>query len=304
MFCVNCGRQYNPADKFCNHCGHPLPSGVGATGASAGGETVGGQPLVNAAAVEIHIQSALLAPPPNQHQEIAPYAAFVLKLLSSSLLISVAVFNVADALARKRWEATTSTAVAMLAAILLARSARKTWGRVIAAEPKTDANLKRRHRNVLATGIVIVVLFFVVSAIVGTAIGQNGAEAAQLNADLEHMPAVGKRISKARTAVEATIPSYVQMYKAIEPDVQDFESTLHRLKTEWGMYDAKFPEQHQQTYKSIVAVETGLRRAELLKQQIAVARQIESLDPSHQWAVWQSQMLPLLAREDALDKLK
>lgn len=301
MFCVNCGKPYNPSDNFCNHCGHPLSSSVGQSGASAVDEAIAAQPLVDVTTTETHIQSAAPASPSNQHQETAPYATFVLRLLSSSLLISLAIFNVADGLARNRWGATVSTAVAMLAAILLARSAQKTWRRVIAAEPKTGPNLKRRHRNVLATGVVIVVLFFVVSAIVGTAIGQNRAEAAQLNADLEQMAALGDRIRKSRSAVEPTISSYVQMYKAIEPDVQDFESNLRRLRTELDVYDAKFPGQHQETSKTIVGVETELRRVELLKQQIAVAKQLEVLDPRQQWAVWQSQMQPLLAREEALD---
>jgi hypothetical protein len=118
------------------------------------------------------------------------------------------------------------------------------------------------------------------------------------------MNTVGDRISKARSAVEATIPSYVQMYKTIEPDVQELEPTLRRLKTELALYDGKFPAQHEQTSKSIADMETGLRRMALLKQQIEVSKQIEALDPNQQFAAWKAQMQPLLDSEEALDKAK
>jgi hypothetical protein len=89
----------------------------------------------------------------------------------------------------------------------------------------------------------------------GAAIGQNRSEAVQLTADLDRMNTEGDRISKARNAVEATIPSHVQMYKNVEPDVQEFEPPLRRLKTDLALYDGKFPAQHEQTSKSIVGME-------------------------------------------------
>jgi hypothetical protein len=118
------------------------------------------------------------------------------------------------------------------------------------------------------------------------------------------MGTVGDRISKARNAVEATIPSHVQMYKTIEPDVQDLESTFRRLKTELALYNGKFPAQHEQIAKNIRGMETGLRRMALLKQEIEVSKQIEALGPNQQFAEWQAQMQPLLESEDALDKAK
>jgi hypothetical protein len=86
--------------------------------------------------------------------------------------------------------------------------------------------------------------------------------------------------------------------------VQELDSTLRRLKTELGAHDGKFPTQHDQTSKSIASMETGLPRTALLKQQIEVSKQIDALDPSQQFAAWQTQMLPILASEEALDKTK
>lgn len=336
MFCVNCGKAYEPSYKFCNHCGYPVPSNVG----HSEGDGTPDQPVSGAAALvdaatlppDTHDESpTFAAPPPLENAphatsiadihdggptlvpvpvaaptplENAPYATFVSLVLGSAIFISVVVFNVADGFARNRWEATISTVVATVAAVLLARSARGAWRRVVAVEQEADAMLKRRHRRVLRNSAIIVLLFFTSAAIVGAAIGQNRAEAVQLAADLDRMNTVGDRISKARSAVEATIPSYVQMYKTIEPDVQELEPTLRRLKTELALYDGKFPAQHEQTSKSIADMETGLRRMALLKQQIEVSKQIEALDPNQQFAAWKAQMQPLLDSEEALDKAK
>lgn len=311
MFCVNCGKPYEPSHRFCNHCSYPLPSVVGQ------GEDDGApdQPIVaDAASVDAASEDSeapvtpdegpTLVPTPTLPPESAPYATFVSFVLGSALLISVLVFNVAQALARNRWEATISTVAAAVAAAVLARSARGAWRRVVAVEPETDVLLRGRHRRVLRNSAVITLLFFTGAAAVGAAIGQSRDEAVQLAADLERMTTVGNRISKARSAVEATIASYVQMYKAIAPDVQELESTLRRLKTELGVYDGKFPAQHEQTSKSIAGMETGLRRTALLKQQIEVSKQIDALDPGHQFAAWQAQMVPILASEETLDKAK
>jgi hypothetical protein len=354
VFCVNCGKAYEPSYKFCNHCGYPLPSSVG----ESEGEGAPDQPVLGAAASvdaapetpdlqaglmpslgyggeDTHPlsshgtlqcpkcglispegasrcdcgfsfapttveQQAEAVPPP----ESAPYATFVSLLLGSALFISVVVFNVADGFTRKHWEATISTVVATVAAALLARSALGAWRRVVAVEPETDVVLRHRHRRVLRNSAIIILLFVTSAAIVGAAIGQNRVDGAQLAADLERMSTVGDRISKARNAVEATIPSWVQMYKTIEPNVQELEPTLRRLETELALYDGKFPAQHEQTSKSIAAMKTGLRRMALLKQQIEVAKQIEALDLRQQLASWKTQLQPLLASEEALDKAK
>ena len=292
MFCVNCGKTYEPSYKFCNHCGYPLPSNVGkrevegahdqsvlgpaasvevaseAPDSQAGsmpGPWHDGNPRRSHATLQCPKcglispdganrcdcgvsftpttleQPAETGPPP----EDAPYATFISLLLGSALFISVVVFDVADGFARNRWDTTILTIVATVAAVPLTRSALSAWRRVTAVEPETDAMLKRRHRRVLRSSAIIILLFFAGAAIVGAAIGQNRAEAVQLTADLDRMNTVGTRISKVRNAVEATIPSYAQMYKTIEPDVEELTPILRRLKIELELYDGKFLAQHE-----------------------------------------------------------
>jgi hypothetical protein len=126
----------------------------------------------------------------------------------------------------------------------------------------------------------------------------------QFNVDTQHQKELAERISQGRSAVEPNILSYLRMYKAIEPDVKDYRSTLLRLRTELETYDGKFPAQHAATAKYQASTETEIRRAELLTKQIAVAKQIELSDVSHQWEFWQRDMVPLLKEEDGLDRSK
>jgi hypothetical protein len=139
---------------------------------------------------------------------------------------------------------------------------------------------------------------------VGFVIGRERAILVAYNADLDHEVALARRIGKARSESEANIASYVQMYKAIEPDTRKYESTLLRLESETSEYDAEFPELHQQTSKNIVIFENELRRSRLLEQEIAVAKQIEMLDQTEQLTAWRNQMQPLLSEEDALESPK
>jgi hypothetical protein len=311
MFCVNCGKAYEPSFKFCNHCGHPLPLTANQSEPER---------LPEQAVLESSPSVARVILPPDTHNDgqalasepvvptppsvSAPYAKVVSLLIGYALFVSLIVFNVAAAFTRNSWDSTISTSVATVAAVFLGLGAVRAWRQVVAVEPDTGTAAKQQHRRILRNSAIIISLFFVSAGIVGNMIGQNRAEAAELNADLEKMSTIGGRISKARNAVESTIPSYVQMYRIIEPDVQELEPTFRRLKTELALYDGKFPAQHQTTSQTIANMDVGIRRMELLKQQIEVARQIEALESARQFAAWTTQMQPLLDSEDTLNKAK
>lgn len=234
-------------------------------------------------------------------QPVPPYARFTAQLIGSCVLLSVFAFELADGAIRHQWNAR-FTSLVFICGCVVAAIAQRTWRRVVTIE--RDDVSRRRHRRLLLAGSVISVGMLAGAVLVGIVIGQNRTEAAQLSADLKRMAEVGDRVSKARTAVGSTIESYVKMYEAIEPDVQDLEATLQRLKSELGIYDSKFPSQHEATAKSIVGIETGIHRATLLKQQIEVAKKISDLPPLEMSQVWREQMLPLLTQEDNLDKAK
>lgn len=310
VFCVSCGKAYEASHAFCNHCGHALPSIEGqATGQAMPDEPISNTsapPSLNAETQTYHLRDepATLAPDWLALPKTPPYANFVLLFLGSSLCISGVIFNITDEFSRKRWEATTSTVVLTLVAALFARIALGQWRRVVALEPENDPTFRHCHRRLIRNISVIIFFIFATGAIIGIAIGRNRADAAQLATDLGRMSSVGARISKARNNVEPTIAAFIQMYKTIEPDVHELEAIFQRLKTELALYDGKFPDQHAQTLTSIGTMETGLRRMVLLKQQIEIAKRIETLDSEQQFAAWKTQMMPIIANEDALAKPK
>lgn len=73
------------------------------------------------------------------------------------------------------------------------------------------------------------------------------------------------------------------------------------MQVELPVYDDKFPASHDETLKSIRSVDVELKRTDLLKQQIGVARDTELFDPVAQRRTWQERMQPLLDAESDLD---
>lgn len=246
---------------------------------------------------------AVVEAAPKQKTALAPYARFVLQILASCFFASVGVFGLFEAMARNT-TAFTILVFSILLTAALAWSARKTWRRILMVEPRSELKAKRRHRKILVTSAVFVLLYLVLAALLGSVIGQNRAESIQFNFDADHQKELADRISKARNVVSANIPSYLGMYTAIEPDVKEYASTLLRVRADLGIYDGKFPAQHEGTQRYKASIEREIRRSELLTQQIAVAKQIELLDESQQWAAWQRDMVPLLKAEDGLAESK
>jgi hypothetical protein len=230
-----------------------------------------------------------------------PYARFVILLLSACGSASAGVFAFFDAFSRD----STALALEVLSigfTLVFGLLGWKTWKLVKEREPRSEPNSRRRVRKTLVTSVIFVVLYLALAALLGSAIGQNRAEAIQLNSDLATQKELASRITKARTSVSGSIPAYVAMYRGIESDVQEYASTLSKLKQDWGKYQARFPAQHENVQKQLAFVEKELKRSGLLARQIIIAKQVEQLDSDQQRLLWRRDMLPVLEQEDALDK--
>ena len=277
-FCVNCGKRYDPSYKFCNFCGHPLPHPETENQPSGAPEAVTELPPQPPAGLALPI---LPTPPVVRAQTTsAPYAAFTVWYLASVLSCSSAIFTIACGVGGKRIGdvATMVLIVSLVVGCILVVAAAKTWHRIVAIEPANDVALEKRRRRVLVKAAVFAILFATISAGVGYVIGQNGAEAAQIKADLAEMQDTGDRISKARTPPgSVTFDWYIQMYKSIEPSVDHLDVVLHRLVNEYPSYGAKFPQNDQTASRVVSNFNNGIRRMDLLKKQIDVAKRIERL---------------------------
>jgi tellurite resistance protein len=94
------------------------------------------------------------------------------------------------------------------------------------------------------------------------------------------------------------------MYAGIESDVNKYSTALLRLRNELPVYNSKFPNEAAAMQKYSNTIEREIRRSDLLKKQIAAAKQIALLYEYQQGPAWRSEMLPILEAEDALDKSK
>jgi hypothetical protein len=246
-----------------------------------------------------------VSPEPPYAQPEPPYAQLSIRMLGSFLFLCAAVFDSASAIFRGGSAITFLTLIPLAAGGLLAWSAWQAWTLVRVAEPDTEVKFRLRHRNVVVTALMILLICGFMSAVAGSAVGQRRSKAelvARINADLDQYKATAHRIGRARNGVAPHIESYVEMYGDVEPDVLEYETVLHRLTAELNAYDSRAPEQHDRTLQNLALTETELRRADLLKQQIAVAKRLESTDPGDRFAIWKAQMVPLLHSETELDR--
>lgn len=284
---------------LCPVCASDLPADAAVCGKCGTFVTVSASPTaIESAALEnpTSVQAALASASPAA--PAPPYAVFVCQALGFALCLAAVIFNAADNIAHGHWRFSAVAAVSFIVAVVLLVRMPATWQRIEAS----GADEFGLQGKLLKRSIFFVLVFAATGALIGFLVGQNGKETSQLEADFHEMSSIGDRISKARNTVERTVPAHIEMYKAIESDVDDFDAVLRRLQSELAVYDEKFPDQHEQTNKSVESVKVGIQRATLLKQQITVARDIEALRPDPQWQAWQDRMQPLLDAEHQLDK--
>jgi len=261
---------------------------------------------------QMQTERAVPAPAPptlaGARKRNAPFAVFTLWYIASIGLCCSAIFVIAYAIARGTFgsAAAADCIGSLLVMCITAFQMTRTWKRITSIEfPIDDAGLRRRRKRVIVKSVVLALLFFSMSAGTGYAIGQSGAETAQVLADLAEMNTLGDRITKARTPEgNPGIDWYVQMYPQIESDVTRLDTVLQRLTAEYSLYAAKFPEANPQTPQVISNFNTGVRRMALLKQEIAVAKKMKILNEQQQAVTWENEMLPLLKEEDALTPSK
>jgi hypothetical protein len=230
--------------------------------------------------------------------EPPPYAAFVGQVLGLALCLSILAFSAAYNVAHSFWRVSPVAVIAFVLAIILMVRLPGALRRIERPDNASD------QKKLAWLSCVFVALFLVTATIVGMAIGTSGKETGQLLADSEARLRIAKTISEARDTAAQTIPAQIEMYKEIEPVVQVYGDVLRRMQVELPVYDEKFPTAHDKTLRSIRSVDLELKRADLLKQQIGVARDIELFDPAAQKSTWRERMQPLLDAETDLDSTR
>lgn len=320
LFCVGCGHPYESSHRFCNTCGRAIsgPSNASVVPSEPTSVLPISEPSSSTATAAVQqldltlATSAVVEPQPQNNGVVKtelsvgpapPYAAFVAFAIASTLAASVIAFTLSDGVARGQWTAAPVSVISTVLCLVFLNTAIKKAAsiRMMSADP--DVLLRRR--KLVRRSIFFAALFIGTAVLVGAEIGISGAETNSLLSDIDQMSRLGDRISNARNAAERTVPAQLQMYKSIEPDVQQLSSVLIKLRDEYAIYDNKYPSQHDTVTKTLSGVETGIKRMALLRQQIATAKEISEVDDAdEQFRMWQTKMQTLLDRENALDSAK
>jgi Double zinc ribbon len=314
LFCGECGHPYDSSHRFCNSCGRaistvsvtltasdnsalgPAASEIG----SAASETVLGLHQTASAppTVDVHPQNSDIL----QTQPYAPpdYATFVALSIGSTLAASVTAFTLANGAARGQWtSAPLSVVSTVVCLLLLSLAIRKVRG--LRGVGAVDGEVLLRRTKLVRRNVLFAFLFIGTAVLVGNGIGTSGAETDGLIAESDQMSRLSGRISKSRGAAKLTVLAQVEMYKSIEPDVEQLGSVLTKLREEWAIYERKYPSQHEAVAKTLRGIETGVKQVALLHQQIAAAKEIGNVgNPDGQFRMWQTAMQPLLDRENEL----
>jgi hypothetical protein len=229
-----------------------------------------------------------------------PVVRFVLLVLVTILVLSVIGFAVADDIARGALAVWIPLLAAVFALPFLLYHIGKARGTVKRLGVANEM-VGRAGTHLMRQSIVFAFLFIIIASTIGYFIGISGSETQHLLADLNKYAEIAKRIGEQRNAAEPNVAAHIAMYDKLEPDVQAYSTICSVLHGELVVYDGKYPAQHTNTETTLHEVDREANRADLLLQEIKVARGMKFLDIVQQWTAWDNNMKPLLAQEDALN---
>jgi hypothetical protein len=305
MICSGCGNECHEADKFCQRCGTFLSEQQGSYAAAPMFGAVASQPTPmagSAAAVSPAPSSSSLGNPSSSYSteaypiQPAPYASLMGLLLVAIVCFSIALFCFVLA-----WKMHFAGRNLLVAAQLAGAAFVAFW---FSLKQRRQIKLGQQSaglRSLARASICIGIMFCSVAVGMGVQLGSKRAAFLALMDDWAHLQQVGQHISDKRNQVPVEIPAYLDMYKAISPDVQDLQATAKKLLEEEERYQAEYPEYSANATKELADLRITQQRAALLSQQIQIAEKMSIQGEQERLVTWRNEMSPVLEQEDALD---
>jgi hypothetical protein len=251
-------------------------------------------------------QPAVLPPAPLKSVR-RPYASMALLLVAASVLLAINVRGLVLSLIIPS-ELVARRVAYLGVALLLVSLAHKAWKTILAREPENRQTLKRRHR-VIAW---LVAAVFLGSLVIGALYGVAGGYQRQQTLKVLHDFAVARIFETNIDAAENRVMDSPE-------DYADVCSTLALLAAEWQTHldelsvDATQLQRVQLLQKPEFRKEMkGLqeimtldrRKLHLVRQQIALNNEAQSIDPDKRQAFRQSHFPPLRQQIRSLDREK
>lgn len=305
MICTGCGNECCETDTFCQRCGTFVSGQQGSYAAAPMFEAVASQPTPMAAA------GAAVSPAPSfssldnpsssysteaHPTQPAPYASLMGLWLVAIVSFSIAVFCFVLA-----WKMRFAGRNLLIAAQLAGAAFVAFWFSLKKRKQIKLGPQSAGLRSLARASFFIGIMFCSVAVGMGIQLGSKRAAFLALMDDWAHLQQVSQHISDKRNGVPAEIPAYLDMYKAISPDVQDLQATAKKLLEEEERYQAEYPEYSANAAKEMADLRITQQRAALLSQQIQIAEKMSLQGEPERLVTWRNEMSPVLEQEDALD---
>lgn len=318
MICPNCGIKFHPGDSFCYGCGAALPEQAVAQG-EAGTNQSPIPPILETGSPGYAATAPALAPEPPQENaappppvpgyvpplaaepapQIAPlrYGRFMLLALTLIVCASIALFLIVQGAVMHAQKEIFLRAGPLVLVVLVLAKILADQGAQIKAHPEPKG-----FTSLLKASLSVALMFFTVAGAVGWQIGTRRFAFDRMIADWRHISEVGRDISNQRNAVDhQDVAAHVQMYKTIEKDVLEMDTTTQRLMNEEQKFAERYPDYSANSEKELADLNIVHRRAVFLQQQIELARRISTQPNVQQIVMWVDEMEPLLQQEAQLD---
>ena len=209
------------------------------------------------------------------------------------MTVSVIAFAVADDIARSALSVWIPLLVAVFVLPFPALSRRQTLGNLKRLSVANEA-VGRARTRLLNQSIVFAVLFMIIASTIGYFIGISGNETQHLFADLNDTREIAKRIGRAAQFCREPSCRTNRHVRQTGAGCAGLLDNLLGPAQRVGRIRRKVSRPTQQHGDDLTRSGREANRADLLLQEIKVARRMEYLDVVQQWTAWDSDMKPLL----------
>ncbi len=179
------------------------------------------------------------------------------------------------------------------------------WKRIEAREGDGDRLIRRKHRIALTLSGAIIVAAAAGGVLYGRSAGRMVRRARFLARDLAIEGMLEHQIDSTLTPRFQTPASFESIWSSLEPRLGEWNASLDRVSTDAARLDARALGKDawkMREFNEILEIEH--RKALILSQQAALARQMARLPEPQQQTLWAGEVLPLRDRELQLQARK
>lgn len=233
----------------------------------------------------------------------AKYGWFIFSLVCFAVCAAAIIFQMALA-ATGAPENFPQNGRYLVGVVIAAIGAKRSWSNVLQLEPEVNASVVRKHRVFLTKAIALVLLAFVATGSIGTALGVRNSKRDSLFAEISALGAktapIKQRFMELVRKDSKTVPDYLQRCTDLESTLDQYEPALHQMDSllsqmqDYIKNDAAGLETLSTT-RSIL--QKDLEGASALRKEIANAKLLANMPAAEQLGFYDEKIKPIEAEE-------